>query len=245
MMLVYKDDNGKWEIDSFSAWFTVTISLIVAGRGGETGLACKLQNEWWGLHISGRRQLLLVRADSGVLHPFSLYLGKKTTGLGIKRLRRISGRPWMTSFPMFLREWTLSPSCHFIQGQKKKLRKNPDLRWHITDEETDPEGLCVSPETTKLLGWQLDVVWYGEKWWGRVALVGSRRLRPWNCIPSSWLPWVWVAAHGCFLLDPVQASPLLGSLTGSHIQVPQPSAGHTLLTFPFYIVADSWAPNPL
>ena len=39
-----------------------------------------------GLRVSGRSHLPSIRADSG------LSVGKKTMGLGIKKLRRVSGR---------------------------------------------------------------------------------------------------------------------------------------------------------
>lgn len=39
-----------------------------------------------GLYVSGRSLLPSIRADSG------LSVGKKTMGLGIKKLRRVSGR---------------------------------------------------------------------------------------------------------------------------------------------------------
>lgn len=214
----------------------------------EPGLACKLQSEGGRLHISGRRQSLAVRADLGVLHSLSLHLRKKTTGLGVKRLRRISGRPWVTSFPMFLREWTLSPSCRFFWGWgKKKPRKNSDSVDTSQMEKQTQKG-CVS--FLRPLNFLADS-WMscgmvrsdggGWLWWGGGDRDHRTKVR--SIRLASLL--VCFVAHGCFLLDPVEASPLLESLTASHIQVPQPSVGHALLTFPLYIVAGSWAPNPL
>lgn len=64
-------------------------------------------------------------------------------------------------------------------GEKKNRER---IRTPLTHHRwrNRPRGLCVFSEATKLLGWQLDVMWYGEKWWGRVALVGRRRPRPRN-----------------------------------------------------------------